>query len=64
MWDLPGTGIEPRYPSLAGTFLTTVPPGKSPGQLILNEGGKIYIREKTVSSAIGTGRAGQQHVNQ
>ena len=30
MWDLPGPGIEPVSPSLAGGFLTTVPPGKSP----------------------------------
>ena len=30
MWDLPGPGIEPMSPALAGVFLTTVPPGKSP----------------------------------
>ena len=38
MWDLPGPGIEPVSPTLAGRFLTTVPPGK-PGLfvfLILN----------------------------
>ena len=29
MWDLPGPGIEPVSPALAGGFLTTVPPGKS-----------------------------------
>ena len=29
MWDLPGPGIEPVSPALAGRFLTTVPPGKS-----------------------------------
>ena len=29
MWDLPGPGIEPVSPSLAGGFLTTAPPGKS-----------------------------------
>ena len=28
MWDLPGTGLEPVYPALAGRFLTAVPPGK------------------------------------
>ena len=27
MWDLPGPGIEPMSPALAGRFLTTVPPG-------------------------------------
>ena len=30
MWDLPGPGHEPVSPSLAGGFLTTAPPGKSP----------------------------------
>ena len=29
MWDLPGPGLEPASPALAGGFLTTVPPGKS-----------------------------------
>ena len=29
MWDLPGPGIEPVSPALAGGFLTTAPPGKS-----------------------------------
>ena len=28
MWDLPGPGIEPVFPALAGGFLTTEPPGK------------------------------------
>ena len=26
MWDLPGPGLEPVSPALAGGFLTTVPP--------------------------------------
>ena len=30
VWDLPGPGIEPVSPALAGGFLTTAPPGKSP----------------------------------
>ena len=29
MWGLPGPGLEPLSPALAGGFLTTVPPGKS-----------------------------------
>ena len=29
MWGLPGPGIEPVSPALAGGFLTTRPPGKS-----------------------------------
>ena len=28
MWDLPGPGIEPMSPALAGGLPTTVPPGK------------------------------------
>ena len=30
MWDLPGSGIEPMFPALAGGLLTTGPPRKSP----------------------------------
>ena len=33
MWDLPGPGIELVSPALAGRFLTTAPPGKSPEML-------------------------------
>ena len=29
MWDLPGSGLEPVSPALAGGFLNTAPPGKS-----------------------------------
>ena len=28
MWNLPGPGLEPVSPALAGGFSTTVPPGK------------------------------------
>ena len=28
MWDLPGPGLEPMGPALAGGFLATEPPGK------------------------------------
>ena len=30
MWDLPGPGLKPVSPALAGGFLTTAPPGKPP----------------------------------
>ena len=30
MWDLPGPGLEPVSPALAGRFSTTAPPGKPP----------------------------------
>ena len=33
---LPRPGIEPMYPALEGGFLTTGPPGKSQGELLLN----------------------------
>ena len=35
MWDLPGPGLEPMSPALAGRFLTTAPPGKSKRKEIL-----------------------------
>ena len=28
MWDLPGSGIKPVPPAVAGRFFTTAPPGK------------------------------------
>ena len=31
MWDLPGPGLEPVSPALAGRFSTTAPPGKPHG---------------------------------
>ena len=37
MWDLPGPGLEPMFPALAGRFLTTAPPGKSPHFLDNND---------------------------
>ena len=37
MWDLPGPGLEPVSPALAGGFLTTAPPGKPlPTFLMIN----------------------------
>ena len=39
MWDLPGPGLEPVSPALAGRFSTTAPPGK-PSLLILNKDAK------------------------
>ena len=34
MWDLPGPGLKPVAPALAGGFLTTEPPGKPTNVLI------------------------------
>ena len=35
MWDLPGPGIEPMSPELAGGSFTTEPPGKLSGKEIV-----------------------------
>ena len=40
MWELPGPGLEPVSPALAGRFLTTVPPGK-PSLGILIHGAEL-----------------------
>ena len=48
MWDLPGPGLEPVSPALAGGFLTTTPPGKSYKALFLctsNDGNKSKEQE-------------------
>ena len=34
MWDLPGPGLEPVSPALAGRFSTTAPPGKPNGIIL------------------------------
>ena len=34
MWDLPGPGLEPVSPALAGGFLTTAPSGKPGGDTL------------------------------
>ena len=36
MWYLPGAGLEPVSPALAGGFLTTAPPGKSQASFIIS----------------------------
>ena len=33
-WSFPGPRIKPTSPALAGGFLSTVPPGKSPNQVL------------------------------
>ena len=38
MWGLPGSGIKPVSPALAGRFLTTGSPGKSSPWLLTNPG--------------------------
>ena len=36
MWNLPGPGIKPMTPALAGRFLSTAPPGKPKNSRILH----------------------------
>ena len=38
VWNLPGSGIEPMSPALAGGVLTTGPPGKS------QDDGEVYVK--------------------
>ena len=35
MWDLPGPGLEPVSPALAGGFLTIAPPGKPKSMFLM-----------------------------
>ena len=53
MWDLPGPGLEPVSPALAGGFLTTAPPGKSPSvhsfiHQIINADAVLWSRDTAV----------------
>ena len=43
MWGLPGAGLKPVSPALAGGFLTTVPPGK-PRHI-------LFVRSKSPGAA-------------
>ena len=44
MWDLPGPGLKPVSPALAGGFLTTVPPGKPRKLLFLKIKGVLEAK--------------------
>ena len=51
MWDLPGPGLKPVSPALAGGFLTTAPPGK-PTFYYLKENSKaIWYRSTAFSKS-------------
>ena len=41
MLDLPGPGLEPVSPELAGGFLTTAPPGKPYCKIFVVENGVL-----------------------
>ena len=55
MWDPPGPGLEPMSSTLAGRFLTTVPPGK-PSSTIIIQG---FLLAGGMSKAADNG----QHLN-
>ena len=49
MWDIPGPGLEPVSPALAGRFSTTAPPGKpSPWNFIFKGRGRKCQRKLPV----------------
>ena len=52
MWDLPGLGLEPVSPALAGGFLTTVPPGK-PSLIFKTSSTLLYIPQNGPVELIG-----------
>ena len=49
MWDLPGPGLEPSSPALAGGFLTTAPPGKPQWSVFKI---KIQSRKELIKSKV------------
>ena len=52
MWNLPGRGIEPMSPALAGRLLSTLPLGKSWGIVLQNEMalGKAQAAHRKIAS--------------
>ena len=63
-WDLPGPGLKPVSPALAGRLSTTAPPGKPLVSLSLIKAARIYNGEKVASSISGAGKTGQLHVKE
>ncbi|KAJ8785645.1 hypothetical protein J1605_007242 [Eschrichtius robustus] len=60
MWDLPGPGLEPVSPALAGGFLTTAPPGKST-HMDLDLKGKSFGRPDGHAQQEGDVKRGESH---
>ena len=54
MWDLPGLGLKPVSPALAGGFLTTAPPGKPYLVNFLNQNPKYSLSDGPESPAFGS----------
>ena len=61
MLDLPGPGLEPVSPALAGRFLITAPPGKTPEvilkvQLLRKAGGARQVDPPSLDSGLSLAR--------
>ena len=53
MWDLPGPGVEPVFPALAGRFSTTAPPGKPSFSFFFTNSNSMYFSEPYFSCLFG-----------
>ena len=58
MWNLPGPGIEPMSPVLAGGFFTTKPPGRPP------EPDSLVHRARWGWEMSGRGAVSEDDINQ
>ena len=56
MWNLPGRGIEPTSPALAGGFLSTESPGKSVPKtkvvILLSEAGERGVKQVNINTRL------------
>ena len=48
MWNLPGPGLEPMSPALAGRFLTNAPPGKPYTDFYIVKYSSLFSSNKTL----------------
>ena len=55
MWDLPGPGLKPVSPALAGGFLTTAPPGKPLCKCFIMNDGKSSPKPNMFNSFLQQG---------
>ena len=54
VWDLPGAGIKPLSPALAGGFFTTEPPGKPSHSILLLSSSAEKVARKPPRGQLGT----------
>ena len=53
-WDIPRPGLEPVSPALAGGFLTTAPPGKSPIPFLYSSQWLVYQATTLLKTSMHT----------